>query len=131
MKAFFGGCFSFIAGIFLLSLCLQYPPLFWAILFFFALMVILGIRNGRKQLRDNRANQVRMNQPLAKEDDLLEDDIRHHHELNGTPLPSTSKQRQDKAAPVPPPVQLDPEIEAEAAAFYESEADYYDDEGER
>jgi len=90
MKAFFGGCFSFVAVIFLLTLCFQYPPLFWAILCFFALMVFLGIRNGRKQLQQKSANQI-ANINTAKNpnrglSDDEEGDIRHHYNYGGTPL---------------------------------------------
>jgi hypothetical protein len=91
MKALFGGCFSFIAGLFVLSLCFQYPWLFWAVLAFFAGAVLLGIRNGRKQLRDNSANQVIRNNPevAATQSPLGDDaegDIRHHYNYGGTPM---------------------------------------------
>jgi len=130
MKAFFGGCFSVVAGIYALTLCIQFPALFWAVICFFAIAVFVGIRNGRKHLQQQKKT-TRIHPPLSPDDDLQEDDIRHHYELNGTPLPSTPNQRQSKTTPLPLDVEEDAEIEAAAATYYERENDYYDEEGER
>ena len=130
MKAFFGGCFALVAGIFALSLCIQYPALFWAVISFFAIAVVVGIRNGRKQLQQQK-QAPQTNPPLSPDDDLQEDDIRHHYELNGTPFPSTPNQRQPKATPLPLDLEDDAEIEAAAATYYGRETDHYDEEGER
>jgi hypothetical protein len=126
MKAFFGGCFSLVAGIFTLSLCIQYPVLFWAVISFFAIAVVVGIRNGRKQLQQQKQTP-QTNPPLSPDDDLQEDDIRHHYELNGTPFPSTPNQRERSSVSE----EEDAEIEAAAATYYERETDHYDEEGER
>ena len=88
MKAFFGGCFSFIAVMFLLTLCFQYPLLFWAVLAFFGGAVLLGIRNGRKQLQQQQTARINpavtsTQSPLG---DDVEGDIRHHHNHGGTPM---------------------------------------------
>ena len=82
MKAFFSGCFGFIAMIFALGFFIQYPAVFWGIVAVFVVIVILGFREGLR--RRDALNKPATTIPASADDD--EGDIRHHYDFGGTPM---------------------------------------------
>ena len=83
MKAFFSGCFGFVAMIFALGFFIQYPAVFWGILAVFVVVIILGFREGLRR-RDALAKPATT--IPANADDDEEGDIRHHYDMGGTPM---------------------------------------------
>ena len=83
MKAFFSGCFGFVAIIFALGFFIQYPAVFWGILAVFVVVIILGFREGLRR-RDALAKPA-TTIPASADDDE-EGDIRHHYDIGGTPM---------------------------------------------
>ena len=83
MKAFFSGCFGFVAIIFALGFFIQYPAVFWGIVAVFVVVIILGFREGLR--RRDALNKPPVVTPVATDDDD-EGDIRHHYNHGGTPM---------------------------------------------
>ncbi|MCX6496689.1 MAG: hypothetical protein NTW23_05105 [Rhodoluna sp.] len=129
MKSLLLGFFGVFAVALGLGFLIQYPAVFWVIVFIFVAALVLGLRQGRKQsvLKDPERT-MRRNSAFGG-DQILEDDIVHHHQPNRLPF-----QNRDKpvVAPVALPVEeVDPEIENAAAMYYEGNAEYYEEEGEQ
>jgi len=82
MKAFFSGCFGFVAMLFALGFFIQYPAVFWGILAVFVVVIILGFREGLR--RRDALNKPTTGTPASADDDE-EGDIRHHYGYDGTP----------------------------------------------
>ena len=83
MKAFFSGCFGFVAMLFALGFFIQYPAVFWGILAVFVVVIILGFREGLR--RRDALNKTTTGIPASADDDE-EGDIRHHYDIGGTPM---------------------------------------------
>jgi len=83
MKAFFSGCFGFVAMIFALGFFIQYPAVFWGILAVFVVVIILGFREGLR--RREALSKPPVITPVSTDDDE-EGDIRHHYDIGGTPM---------------------------------------------
>jgi hypothetical protein len=83
MKAFFSGCFGFVAIIFALGFFIQYPAVFWGIVAVFVVVIILGFREGLR--RRDPLNKPASTIPAITDDDD-EGDIRHHYNYGGTPM---------------------------------------------
>jgi len=83
MKAFFSGCFGFVAMIFALGFFIQYPAVFWGIVAVFVVVIILGFREGLR--RRDALNKPASTIPASTDDDD-EGDIRHHYNYGGTPM---------------------------------------------
>ena len=83
MKAFFSGCFGFVAMIFTLGFFIQYPAVFWGLLAVFVVVIILGFREGLR--RRDALTKPATTIPASTDDDE-EGDIRHHYDMGGTPM---------------------------------------------
>ena len=83
MKAFFGGCFSFVALMFMLVYFIEYPAVFWVVVAIFVGVVILGVRQGLKQ---GKKHVTVYQPPTVSGGDDEEGDIRHHYDMGGTPM---------------------------------------------
>jgi hypothetical protein len=144
MKALLIGFISVFAVALGLGFLIQYPAVFWTILFGFVIVILLAIWNGSKQspLKDPERIK-RRNAAFNQSDGITEDDIVHHHQPNGRPfddrsgpssiLPAVAagvaaahilRPDENPAAPV---VEPDPEIANAAAMYYDEDTDYSDE----
>ena len=132
MKALLIGFFSVFLVVLGLGFLIQYPAIFWTILFGFVIFILLGIWNGSKQsaLKDPERNK-RRNAAFNQRNGITEDDIVHHHQPNGRPFDNRDKAVAAAAVvPLVPIAEPDPEIENAAALYYEGNDSYNEEEGE-
>ena len=147
MRALIGGFVGFFVIVLGLTLLIQYPAIFWVLLFLFALALIFGFRKGRKQsVLSNPDREARRRAALNQRDGISEGDVVHHHQPNGRPFDERGNTTSVIAAaaagaaaayilkpdaePVAPVVEPDPEIENAAAMYYEGNDSYNEEEGE-
>lgn len=147
MKALLIGFFGVFAVFLGLGFLIQYPAIFWTVLFGFVVVILLGLWNGRKQSSLKDPERVkRRNAAFNQGDTIIEDDIVHHHQPNGRPFDDRNGTSSVIAAaaagvaaayilkpddqPAAPVVEPDPEIENAAAMYYEGNDSYNEEEGE-
>ena len=147
MKALLIGFFSVFAVALGLGFLIQYPAVFWTILFGIVIVILLTLWNGsRKSPLKDPERMKRRNAAFNQADGITEDDIVHHHQPNGRPFDDSSgpssilpavaagvaaayilRPDENPAAPI---VEPDPEIENAAAMYYEGNDSYNAEEGE-
>ena len=147
MRALIGGFLGFFAVIIGLVFLIQYPALFWLLLFVLILALVFGFINGRKQTPLNDPDRIkRRNTAFSRKGEILEDDIVHQHQPNGRPFEDRGNTGlliaaaaagaaaayilKPDAEEVAPVVEPDPEIENAAAMYYEGNDVYNEEEGE-
>jgi hypothetical protein len=132
MKALLIGFFSVFLVVLGLGFLIQYPAIFWTILFGFVIVILLGIWNGSKQSALKEPERAkRRNAAFNQRDGITEDDIVHHHQPNGRPFDNRAKAVAAAAVvPLVPIAEPDPEIENAAAMYYEGNDSYNEEEGE-
>ncbi len=147
MKALLIGFFSVFAVALGLGFLIQYPAIFWTMLFGFVIVVLLGLWNGRKQSALKDPERIkRRNAALNQGGKITEDDIVHHYQPNGRPFDDRNGTSSVIAAaaagaaaayilkpdeqPAAPVVEPDPEIENAAAMYFEGNESYNAEEGE-
>ena len=132
MKALLIGFFSVFLVVLGLGFLIQYPAIFWTILFGFVIVILLGIWNGSKQSALKEPERAkRRNAAFNQRDGITEDDIVHHHQPNGRPFDKRDKAVAAAAVvPLVPIAEPDPEIENAAALYYEGNDSYNEEEGE-
>ena len=131
MKALLIGFFSVFAVFLGLGFLIQYPAIFWTILFGFVIVILLGIWNGSKQSALKEPERAkRRNAAFNQRDGITEDDIVHHHQPNGRPFDNRDKAVAAAVVPLVPIAEPDPEIENAAALYYEGNDSYNEEEGE-
>jgi hypothetical protein len=147
MKALLLGFFGVFAVTIGIAVLIAYPGIFWTLLGIFILVLVLAIRVGSKQANTQSTDRPkRRNTAFARNGQISEDDIVHHHQPNGRPfddrtgpssiLPAVAAGvaaayilRPDEK-PATPVAEPDPEIESAAAMYYEGNDSYNEDEGE-
>jgi hypothetical protein len=147
MGALISGFVGFFVIVLGLAFLIQYPAVFWILVFLFAFALVLGIVKGRKQsvLKDAE-RESRRRAALSRRDGISEGDIVHHHQPNGRPFDERDNGSsiigavaagaaaayilKPDAEPTIPVVEPDPEIENAAAMYYEGNDSYNDEEGE-
>ena len=85
MKALFGGFISVFVLLFVFGFLIQYPAMFWTVLFIFVAIFAIGLIVGSKQSsKPVQRSQVPSNRKYVDDDE--EGDIRHHYNYGGTPM---------------------------------------------
>ena len=85
MKALLIGFFSVFAVVLGLGFLIQYPAIFWTILFGFVAIFTIGLIVGNKQ-SDKPVQRHEVPSDRKYVDDDEEGDIRHHYNYGGTPM---------------------------------------------
>ena len=85
MKALLGGFISVFVVILVLGFLIQYPAVFWTVLFILLAIFVIGLTVGnKKSKRPDPRRDVPANRTYAGDDE--EGDIRHHYNFGGTPM---------------------------------------------
>ncbi len=85
MKALFGGFISVFVVILVLGFLIQYPAVFWTVLFVLISIFVIGITVGNKQSRKPAQRRDAPTNTTYVGDDE-EGDIRHHYNFGGRPM---------------------------------------------
>jgi hypothetical protein len=85
MKALFGGFISVFVLLFVFGFLIQYPAIFWTVLFVFVAIFTIGLIVGNKQ-SDKPVQRGQVPSDRKYVDDDEEGDIRHHYNYGGTPM---------------------------------------------
>jgi hypothetical protein len=128
MKSLLLGFFGVFAVALGLAFLIQYPAIFWVLVFVVILALVLGLLQGRKQSILKDPERIKRRNAAFDGGQILEDDIVHQYQPNGRPF--QNKDKPIAIVPVAPIVEPDPEIEAAAAMYYEGNDAYNEEEGE-
>lgn len=128
MKSLLLGFFGVFAVLLGLGFLIQYPAVFWVIVFIFVTALVLGLRQGRKQSILKDPERIKRRNAAFGGGQILEDDIVHQYQPNGRPF--QNKDKPVAIVPVAAIVEPDPEIENAAAMYYEGNDAYNEEEGE-
>jgi hypothetical protein len=128
MKSLLLGFFGVFAVALGLAFLMQYPVIFWVIVFVVVLALIIGFLQGRKQSILKDPERIKRRNAAFDGGQILEDDIVHQYQPNGRPF--QNKDKPIAIVPAAPIVEPDPEIEAAAAMYYEGNDAYNEEEGE-
>ncbi len=128
MKSLLLGFFGVFAVALGLAFLIQYPVIFWVIVFVVVLALVIGFLQGRKQSILKDPERIKRRNAAFDGGQILEDDIVHQYQPNGRPF--QNKDKPIAIVPIAPIVEPDPEIEAAAAMYYEGNDAYNDEEGE-
>jgi len=128
MKSLLLGFFGVFAVALGLAFLIQYPAIFWVLVFVVILALVIGFLQARKQSILKDPERIKRRNTAFGEGQILEDEIVHHHQPDRLPF-------QNRDRPVVAPAVLaveavDPEIENAAAMYYEGNDAYNDEEGE-